>query len=245
MTNRKALIVGGIGGLLPVVMVLAQQDASTMYQTFDWARFAGHCTKAILLSLLGALLVWINSIDDLKQALQIGIMAPAVVVGFMAGSQLEDTQNQLSLLQKTLRIDQAGETETNGPSVYTPAWENQENRFSFITPAFAQAAGRLPKGYHQKPPSSLSRFWYGLSGSLQNAWFVVTGSHKTRAAADAQIRQLKAKGYTARVLPPKGANKYYSVVIGSWLTAQQAKRLTQQAVKDGLPRNTFAMKYKP
>ena len=248
MANRKALIVGGIGGLLPVLMCLTQQDAATMYDTFDFAKFAGHCTKAVLLSFLGALLVWINSIDDLKQALQIGIMAPAVVVGFMAGSQLEDAQSQLAILQKTVRSTQLEEPVTPvQPGSGTRLWmpEDGGTGFSLVSPAYAQTSAQLPRGYHQKEPSTLSRFWYGLSGSLENSWFVISGSHSTEKAALAQVKALKKKGYTARVIPPRGNNKYYSVVIGSWLSMQQAKLLSQQAIKDGLPKSTYIIKYKP
>jgi hypothetical protein len=59
------------------------------------------------------------------------------------------------------------------------------------------------------------------------------------------VERLKGKGYEAIVYPPYRSNPYYGVMIGSWLTLKEANALKSQAIKDGLPKDTYLWKYRP
>ena len=78
---RTAMITGALAGTLPILINLINADASTIFEKFDFIVFLGYCLKVILLMGLGAFLVRVNEETDIKKAFQLGIMAPAIVVG--------------------------------------------------------------------------------------------------------------------------------------------------------------------
>jgi len=244
MKNRTALIMGGIGGLLPLIITLINIDASTMFKEFDPYVLAGYSVRAIILILLGALFVWVNSETDLKKALQIGIMAPAIALGYMNGADLRDAKKELSVAQQELAANQVNETSNVTPNAGNPAGITGSHIFNITSLAYATNQTQMPKGLH-RDPGALSRMWYGLTGRSDNGWFVIVGSHKTENAANAHVERLKSQGYEAIVYPPYRSNPYYGVMIGSWLTLEEANLLKLQAIKDGLPKDTYLWKYRP
>jgi hypothetical protein len=243
MANKTSIIVGGVGGALPFIIDLLHVDAASMFQGVDTLIIAGYAVRVLLLIILGAFLVWINSEDDLRKALQIGIMAPAIIVGFMNSAELHNAKVELEIAKIELQKKQVIET-----SYQIPRLDNKSPIFSeisslFISPAFAQGVDQQPKGIHHDP-SYFSKFWYGLTGSSSNGWFVIVGSHRTQAEAAKQVSRLKDEGYKAIVYPPYRGNKYYGVMIGSWLSLDEAKKLKSQALADGLPEDTYLWKFR-
>ena len=244
MKNRTALIMGGLGGLLPLIITLINIEPSTMFKEFDPYVFAGYSIQAIILILLGAFFVWVNSETDLKKALQIGIMAPAIALSYMNGTNLHDARKELLVAHQELAVIQADETTNDTPNAGNPADSTGSHIFNITSLAYAKNHTKMAKGLH-KDPGAVSRLWYGLTGKSANAWFVIVGSHKTKEAANAHVERLKTKGYKAIVYPPYRSNPYYGVMIGSWLTLKEANTLKIQAIKDGLPKDTYLWKYRP
>lgn len=242
MLNKTPLFVGGVGGALPVLIDLINIDAATMFLGFDPMVFLGYLIRAALLVLLGALLVWVNSETDVKKALQIGIMAPAIVVGFMNGSDLKDTKEELGIAEEALQARQM-EGESSAANIDENVL-NIKNKGSFWLFPSAYAQDRKLKGIH-RDPSAFSRIWYGFTGRSDNGWFVIAGSHTRKKEAKAQANELKKKGYRAKVFPPFQGSSYYGVMIGSWLTLNEAKSLKSVAIQDGLPKDTYLWKYRP
>ena len=111
----------------------------------------------------------------------------------------------------------------------------------FASPAYAQDKTQIPKVTLKEKPGAFSRFLWGVTGNLDNSWFVIVGSHKDKKDAQKQVDELKAKGYAAEVFKPTNS-KYYGVVIGSWLKKEQAQALSEKALKDGLPKDTYLWK---
>lgn len=240
---KTALIVGAISGVVPLVMNLVGVDAELIIDNFQIKIFIGYLIKAVGLMTLGGFIVFINSEEDLEKAFQLGIMAPAIVIGALNANNLNDTKEEMRTLQQELEVpannafllpDQT--SESLGDSLIS----------SLIGIAYAKdkTAEAAKKGRHNEP-SSLSLIWYGISGNISNGWFVIVGSHKNEAAAERQATQLKAKGYDARVYPPFSSNRYYGVMIGAYMTLEDARKLREAAIKDGLPNDTYLWKWRP
>jgi hypothetical protein len=244
MSTKTSLIVGGIGGALPALIELINTDAATMFQGFDFLVFAGHAVRIALLIILGVFLVWVNSETDLRKALQMGIMAPAIIVGLTNGAQLRDAKQELAIAKQQLQNRQL-KGRQNLPLKNNNISHIKSGRtFWLVSYAYAEDGNTVPKGIHRNP-TTFSKIWYGLTGQSDNGWFVIVGSHKTEKEAETQVASLKKKGYRAIVYPPFLGSSYYGVMIGSWLTLDEAKTLQSQAIRDGLPEDTYLWKFRP
>ncbi len=244
MSNKSALIIGGIGGSLPILINLINTNAATLFQGFDPLIFAGYTVKAILLIMLGILFVWINAETDMKKALQIGIMAPAMVVGYINGNSLKGAEEALGVAKQDLQNQQIEEKTTPPPATSNTSSIKYEKTFQLFSTAHAENGDSITKGIHREF-NALSKIWYGFTGQTNNGWFVVSGSHKAEHAAQKHAARLKDQGYTAKVFPPLKNNNHHSVMIGSWLTLEDAKALKSRAIKDGLSKDTYLWKFKP
>lgn len=229
---KNCLIVGGIGGALPLIINLINVDASTMFKNFDALVFLGYTVRVTILILLGALFVWINSESDVKRAFQLGIMAPAVVVGYINATDVQTKQVELEIAKEQL--------EKARPTDNTQNIGQLSSTNFFISSAHADNKS-VPKGIHKKP-STFGKIWYGLTGSSANEWFVIAGSHRNKQAAKLQVQTLERQGYDTEVYPRFGDNDYYGVLIGSYITLKEAKALRKKAIKDGLPKDTYVWK---
>lgn len=152
-------------------------------------------------------------------------------------------------------------TAINGYSVIGPAGSLKEmktasyqtepaNRFSLslISSAHAEEPklrGKFinRKAFKQPKVTNLERFMRGLIGkrvsSKGDDWFVITGSHKDYTQARDQILQINSKRYAGKIYRPGGNSNYYAVAIGANLALAEAKKLRQQAIRKGLPKDTF------
>ncbi|CAN2040447.1 SPOR domain-containing protein [Candidatus Magnetomoraceae bacterium gMMP-15] len=241
--NIEAIIVGSFAGTIPVLLNLLNIEVTTILKEFDWLTFCGYAIRVILLMVLSGFLVYVNSEVDKRKALQIGIMAPAILIGYINGENLDDTKKQLNYAQE--QIQQLSDYDKNDKNVkyYKEPSFRDRSVFSFIPSAYADNDSVL-KGRH-RDPGSWDRLWYGLTGKIKKGWFVISGSHKSKEAAQQQARKLEKMGYKAMVFPPFGSNQYYGVIIGSYINFDEAKTLRDQAIKDGLPKDTYLWKYKP
>jgi hypothetical protein len=241
--RKTALIVGAISGGAPLVVNLVGVDAALIIENFHFKIFIGYLIKAAGLMILGGLIVFINSEEDLKKAFQLGIMAPAIVIGALNANNLNDAKNEMHTLQQELEAPA-----NNAFLLPDPTSEAHGGTIISSLIGIAYAKDKTPveakKGEHNKP-SNLRLIWYGISGNISNGWFVIVGSHKDEAAAERQVEKLKAKGYDARVYPPFGSNQNYGVIIGAYMTLEDARKLKEAAIKNGLPNDTYLWKWRP
>lgn len=86
----------------------------------------------------------------------------------------------------------------------------------------------------------MQQVYRGLFGATpKNVWFVISGSHPTREAAEKHAAEIRGKGFPAEVYAPYGNNPYYAVVIGSQMTLSEARQLRLKAIRSGLPKDTY------
>jgi hypothetical protein len=242
--EKKAIFVGALSGTMPLLVNLVDIDAAMILSEFNLTVFLGYIIKAIGLMILGGFIVFINSEVDLKKSFQLGIMAPAMIVGMLNANNLTDANTQIEVLGSQLEASRkvgmgpVPKEITNDSPGTVFQW-----KFSIISSAFAEPVGAL-KGEHTEV-SMFTLLKYGITGNIQNGWFVISGSHSSETRAEKQSEELRLKGYDAKVFPPFGNSKYYGVVIGSYLTLEEAQALRLLAIKDGLPKDTYLWKWKP
>jgi hypothetical protein len=230
------MLVGAIAGTTPLLVNLIGVDARLIMDNFELGIFLGYLIKAAGLMTLGAFVVFVNSEVDLKKAFQLGIMAPAFVVGAINANNFSNARDEVNQLEMELGdqpISQNGNTERSDDSSHFS--------FSLISSAYADD-GLI--GEHNQPSTS-KYLWYGITGSVSDAWFVVVGSTTSENAARQQANDLRAKNYDARVYPSFEDRDSYRVAIGAYLPLQQARQLKDRAIKDGLPENTRLWKWNP
>lgn len=237
---KAACFVGAVSGIMPLLVSLVGVDAELIVDSFELDIFIGYMIKVIGLMMLGAFVVFVNSEVDLKKAFQLGLMAPAFIVGAINANNYSDAKNEVAQLEEELSGGSisGGNDESEGAFLFI----FEKLNISLIANAYAD--DEIPKkGIHNEPTTS-SRIWYGITGNISNGWLVFVGSHKDEADADEQVKELALKGYEAVVHPPFGNNEYYGVAIGSYVTLEQARELRRVALQDGLPKDTYLWKWK-
>lgn len=237
---KIACFIGAIAGATPLLISLISVDAELIVDNFVPKIFIGYMIKTIGLMLLGAFVVFVNSECDLKKAFQLGIMAPALVVGTLNANNFNEAKDEISGLESELENQRkpAG-TPINSDAIL---FIHPEYGFSIIKSAYASEENALI-GMHNEP-STARLLWYGITGNISNGWFVIVGSHKNELDAENQAKQFQNKGYDARVYPPFGNNEYFGVVIGAYLPINIARELRDKAVNDGLPKDSYLWKWK-
>lgn len=235
---RKSCYVGAAAGVMPLLVSFISVDAELILENFAPLIAAGYVIKSLGLMILGAFVVYVNSELDYKKAFQLGIMAPALVIGTMNANSL-NKEKAINEYFQNAQNNQILSTDTPVNS----GWNFSDKfEFSLLNTAYAAETDPLI-GKHNKP-SSGKLLWYGISGSLSESWFVIVGSHKDEAKAQTQAEQLLSKGYDARVFPPFGKNEYYAVAIGSYVEIDEAKMLKYEAIKGGLAKDSYLWRWK-
>jgi hypothetical protein len=233
MTPKKeAMIWGAVAGAATVLAEMLTLDPASLFSDFNWATFFGYCVKIVGLMILGAVVVRVNNETNTQKAFQLGIMAPALIVGIQSGANLNSTEAKLYDVRSQLQqIQQQGSTEgaNVSPSI-------NRRMFQIVSSAYAQEV--IPKGEHREV-SFLTRFWYGLTGNEAEGWFVIAGSHKQRSDAEKQAARLANQGWSVKIGESYAWGGYYSVLIGSYLSKEKAIAIRDYAIKQGLPKDTY------
>jgi hypothetical protein len=227
--ETKGIIIGVVSGAVPFAINLINSSPKDIFINFDIVTFLGSVVQVFLLMLLGGFIVFINKETNLYKAFQLAIAAPAIIIGLLNGNALNQVENEVKVLSKPQEI---------ANKISEP---NSFMNF-FISSAYAQEISS-EKNY-LKEASGIKRFWYGLTGNLDTPWFVIAGSHKTKQAAEKQVQELKNKGYDAKVYDRFRGSQYYGVMIGSYLSLQEAEQLRKKAIEDGLPKDIYLWKWK-
>jgi hypothetical protein len=227
--EKKAVVIGAVAGWVPSMINLIHLAPDEMFTNFDMATFLGNVVKILLLMFLGGLIVFLNKEINVLKAFQLGIAAPAIFIGFINGTALNTSEEEVKLLTDPAEIG---------------AMENvQRSSLSFFISSAYAADVKKEKTYLRKAPIT-KRFWYGLTGSIQNPWFVIAGSHKSKKTASKHAEALKKKGYDAKVFNRFAGRDYYGVMIGSYLSLKEARQLRLRAIQDGLPKDTYLWKWR-
>jgi len=232
--QREAMIWGAVAALVTVVAETLFIDPTSLFKDFDTIAFLGYCVKGLILMGLGAIMVRVNQEVNIQKAFQLGLIAPVLIIGMQSGASLDDAHKQLSAARQQLQELQVKGSTAGSTS---PTSTVSKDKYLALINA-AHAEGPIPKGEHRNV-SILKRFWYGLTGSLDQGWFVIAGSHKDRTDAEKQASMLRNKDWNVKIGEAYAWGGYYSVLLGSYLSKEKAMEIRDLAIKDGLPKDTY------
>jgi len=235
---REQVVIGVVAGATPLLVNLVNVEAGVIFAQWDWLVFCGYMIKAVALMGLAGIVVYVNGESHNWKAFQLGIMAPALVVGFLNGQKVDALTKDLAVT-KTLTPTRPRDEPSNGKGV---SLKPERREFALISSAHAES---LPKGLH-RDSTNADKVLFGFTGYSTNNWFVIVGSYFQQRNARAQEENLKKIGYDARVYDPNfSRTKYYAVAIGSNLSLDEAEKIREQAVRDGLPSDTYITRFQP
>jgi hypothetical protein len=230
MDARTRFLLGGIGGLAPIILFLINLDFERYVADASTWTTVGYVVRALLLFALGGFVAYLHEKEETRITLfLVGVSAPSLIAGYLSTSNPSYSPREHSESQSvpvTIR----------DRSAFTFAFRN-----AFAEPALPRTSGEV-KHFTLPAQNAGSQFVEGLLGvTPRNVWFVIVGSHLSLADAEIQAKNINGKfiGYKANVYAPYQSNPYYAVVIGSHLTQDEAARLRDQAVRDGFPKNSY------
>jgi hypothetical protein len=239
MTKEQKIgcTIGAMAGITPLLVSLVSVDASVIVKVLVPAIIIGYLIKAAGLMALGAFVVFVNSESDYKKAFQLGLMAPALVVGALNANNFNEATQEIIELQTEL-----GERESASIVPQQNTSSVVEDVLSFFIGS-AYADENMLIGKHESPSTS-NLIWYGISGKVSNAWFVIVGNHDQQRDAVRQAESLKKRGYNARVVEDVKDRDNYAVSIGSYLNIKEAKALHKTAIRENLAKHPYLWKWK-
>jgi hypothetical protein len=225
MDARTRFMLGGIGGITPIILFLVNLDFERFVHTATTMQTVGYVVRAVLLFLLGGLVAYLHETEKKRLTLfLVGISAPSLIAGYLSTANLNPAQDR----SPTLPI-------------------GNHAQFFFLPSAYAQTPTPLTtsdqiKRFTLPPQSEGSQFLEGLLGTRsRHVWFVIVGSHLDVNDARRQASSInqRFKNYQAAIYAPYADNPYYAVVIGAHLTQGEAKTLRDKAVRDGFPKSSY------
>jgi len=223
MDTKTRFILGGVGGLAPIVLFLINLDFEQYVANATICKTVGYVIRAFLLFLLGGFVAYLHEEEKKRITLfLVGVSAPSLIAGYLSTASLSPTQSSQPLIP-----------------------DKEFSLLSFIPNAHAQtqpATSDPIKRFTLPPQSAGSEFFEGLLGIRpKNVWFVIVGSHLDMKDAKRQVEGIEQrfKNYRADIYAPYGGNPYYAVVIGAHLTQVEAKSLRDKAVSDGFPKDSY------
>jgi len=236
LDTRTRLIIGGIGGIAPIIISLLVVDLNSLIndlQTMDAIGLAVRCTVLIF---IGALIGYLHQDESEPfKVFQLGIAAPALLTTAINGYGVIGPN-------ATLKEMKAENTQQNNnwsvpfiASAY--AAEVKTNTYKYIN----------SNAFQESKISNIKRFMRGLIGkkitSKGDDWFVIVGSHTNPEKAKRQVARLDKKNFLVKVFQPANGSRHYAVVIGSNLSESEAVSLRKKAVQKGLPKDIYLWRH--
>jgi len=220
LKTREKIIIGGLGALTPVIMNLLVVDLRVLLLELTLIVVLGYVIRVIILFYLGGLVAFLHKDENNPlKIFELGIVAPALITALLNAGHIEVTKAPVH---------------TGGnPSV----------SIVFTPSAYGQTTNEEePETFSMPKETPFQQLWRGLTGSTpKNVWFVIVGSHLKLEDAEKQVQQIaqEKKGFRAKVYAPYGENPYYAVVIGDYLTYEEAKQLRQEAIAAEFPKDIY------
>jgi len=212
MLPRERFLIGGVGGLAPLLMLLATADFNHTFSNVTLIVVLGYLVRATVLFFVGGFIVSLYQEEKHRMKIfQLGLGAPAMLAGFLASSNSPPVSPPSAAFITVVHAQ-------------TTATADELNRFT------------LPE------PTALDQFLQGLIGaSPKNVWFVIAGSFTSLDNAKSYAKKINDAfpGYHAQVYAPYLDNPNYAVVIGANLTQTDAKALRDKAVAAGINKQTY------
>ena len=225
LDTKTRILVGAIGGISPIIISLLVVDVIALYNETGLMDGIGLGVRFLVLVFIGGLIGYLHHNEDEPFKLfQLGIAAPALLTTAINGNSVinqdymreHTAQTSISFFIKSAHADQA-------------TYSNIDL-------------------FQQSKVNDFQLFLRGLIGtklfSDEDDWYVIVGSHRNIDSAQAQVKSVNQKKYMAKVYSPVSQSKYYSVAIGANLDLKTAEQLRRQAIKSGLPKDSYLWKRK-
>ena len=241
MDTRKRIIIGAIGGITPYIVTLLVIDFKIALQDFSFYDGFGLFVRCLVLISLGSLVAYLHQKEkEAFKVFQLGLWAPALIATAINGySQPNVPPRQ----EAKPPVQVNGALYLDNPHIHliSPAYASD----SKVNPAKSDYVNET--SLKEPQISGFDRFLRGLIGKTvkddKNSWFVIVGSHLDVKDANNQVKQLEEKRYLAEVYLPYRTSRIHAVVIGTNISLSEAKKLRKQAIKDGLPKDTYLWSY--
>ena len=218
LSVRTKLLIGGLGGITPVLINLIVIDLETLLLDLTILTAVSYCIRIAALFAIGSIVAFLNKENDRLKLFQLGIAAPALVTAMINGSHITVPEKP----HTKVTINKLVELIEIIPSAHAQDDQQDVKQFS------------LPK------ETAIQQISRGLFGSTpSNIWFVIAASHLKQDNAEKQAAEFRMKGFSADVYAPYMDNPYYAVVIGAFLTRSEAQQIQLKAIKSGLPMDTY------
>lgn len=240
VSSTKRFLIGGIGGLAPVIALLIVVDFEKQFLTATQAQNLGYLVRAFALFLIGGFVAWLHETEDkVFKVFEIGLGAPALIAGIITTKSLTPDQPVQPPLQNKTSI-----------SFFSSAYAQSPKKIEVpiaVDPNIPPGQNRqiTPKEFTFPAESRSSQFLEGLLGirgkQLGTVYYVIVGSHKSFADALEQANSINSKTQElkAEVYAPYGDNPFYAVVVGEPMKKPEAYLLKRKAIEIGLPRDTY------
>ena len=234
LTMRTRVIVGGIGGIAPLIISLLVIDLRSAFDGLELMDWIGMSVRIFVLIFIGALVGYLhNTESEPFKVFQLGIAAPALLTTAINGYGVTGSAGTSIREITTVNTEQIINWKfdlipsAHASEVRTPSRKKYVNSNAFLEPKI----------------SNTERFLRGLIGkrvsSKGDDWFVIVGSHSSMNKAKKQIRKLGNKNFQGKIYQPSNGSKYYAVMIGANMNIDNAQALREKAIKRGLPRDTY------
>lgn len=222
LSARNRFLIGGMGGIAPVVVNLVVIDLETLLLSVTLLVVISYLIRVVVLFVIGGFVTLLNKERDPFKIFQLGIAAPALITAFLNGNQVSASR------------------QAHLPRV-TPAVMLSTSDSLFVPLAYAQTPGQPPRKQFALPnETAAQQISRGLFGTVQkNVWFVIAGSQRQVEDAERQAQHIREIGFSAEVYEPYGGNASYAIVIGAGLSRAEAQQLRDKAIKAGLAQDTY------
>lgn len=206
----KKFLIGGAGGIVPVVLNLLVVDYTSLLLNLTVLVAMGYVIRVVVLFGVGGFWAALHSESNKRKLFELGILAPAIITSLINAGNAKQ-------------------------SINIPG---NDARSSGYTLLIGDANARSQKGTFEQfdahRESALQQLWRGFTGSRASGdWFVIAGSYSEPSTAKALADKINERrgGFEAKVYED-GAN--YRVVIGSHLTREAAEDVRKKAMESGL-----------
>jgi len=236
LDTRTRLIIGGIGGIAPIIISLLVVDLVSLINDLQTMDAIGLAVRCAVLIFIGALVGYLHQDESEPfKVFQLGIAAPALLTTAINGYGVVGPNAAL----KEMKAENTHQHNNWSLQLISSAHatETRKNKYNYIN----------SNSFQEPKVSNFERFLRGLIGkritTKGDDWFVIVGSHTNAEKAKRQAAKLDNKKFLAKVFQPVNGSKHYAVVIGSNLNMSEAKLLRKKALQKGLPKDTFLWRH--
>ena len=172
LTDKSRIIIGGIGGIAPLIISLLVVDLTSLLHDLALMDAIGLTVRCLVLTFVGAMVGYLhNTEQEPFKVFQLGIAAPALLATAINGYSVIGPPASLEEM-KTASYQSEPTKQFTLSLITTAHAEEPQLRGKYIN----------KKAFKEPKITNVERFMRGLIGKRISAkgddWFVITGSHR-------------------------------------------------------------------